>query len=236
MCDILLALHRARAVKPDLLVIGASWRDFPHDGVIAQKETATYELLCDAGDEVPDFMRLQGVEERAEYALKRVWSLFRFRNWIRMNMGALVNALTEPEREKNPQFFQDRGEVDRRQISKLVQARYSAYEIKYPNQQTACLDKALSLVELDQTRLAVINMPVSSLWFELDPSGQQRDAANLLRAVGGRAGFHRDASRLYGNGFFIDSRHLGRKGALAFSRWLAGEVAVEFKIDPKPAQ
>jgi hypothetical protein len=226
MCDILLALHRALAMDPDMVIVGTSWRDYPDDAGIDPRETAAYELLFDVGYDVPDYMRLTGAERRVDYGLKQVWSLFRYRHWIKMNMGALANAVADPGREKNPILFQHRGQVDWAAAARRIAAVYGTVEREYPNRQSLCLERAVDVGALSRAQLSLVSMPRSRLWFSMDPDTQQVDSEKLLRsaAVRGGAGYL-NASRLCGDEYFIDSRHLNQEGAVHFSRWLAREIA-----------
>jgi hypothetical protein len=226
MCDILLALHRALATDPDMVVLGTSWRDYPDDKRIDPKETATYELLFDATYDLPEYLLLADMEERADYGLKKLWSLFRYRHWIKMNMGALANAVADPGREKNPILFQHRGQVDWAAVAERIEAVYRADKRRYPNRQSQCLEKAVAVGVQARAELSVVSMPRSSLWFEMDLGSKQVDSQDLLRSVaelGGGALL--DASRLCEDEYFIDSRHLNREGAIHFSQWLAREIA-----------
>ncbi len=226
MCDMLLALHRALAIDPDLVVLGTSWRDYPDDKRIDPKETATYELLFDATYDLPEYMLLANMEERADYGLKKLWSLFRYRNWIKMNMGALANAVADPDREKNPILFQHRGRVDWAAVAGQIETVYHADKRRYPNRQSQCLEKAVAVGVQARAELSIVNMPRSSLWFEMDPGSQHVDLQDLLRSVAeSSAGILLDASRLCGDDYFIDSRHLNGEGAIHFSQWLAREIA-----------
>jgi|GEM_PF-4269433 hypothetical protein len=226
MCDMLLALHRALAIDPDLVVLGTSWRDYPDDKTIDPKETATYELLFDATYDLPEYMLLADMEERADYGLKKFWSLFRYRHWIKMNMGALANAVADPDREKNPILFQHRGQVDWAVAAERIEAIYRADKRRYPNRQSQCLEKAVAVSVQARAKLSVVSMPRSSLWFKMDPGSKQADSQDLLRwvAASGGATFL-DGSRLCGDEYFIDSRHLNREGAIHLSQWLAREIA-----------
>ncbi len=225
MCDILLALHRALAMDPDMVVIGTSWRDYPNDFIIDPRETATYELLFDVDNDVPDYMRLSDVEQRVDYGLKQVWSLFRYRHWIKMNMGALANAIVDPGREKTPIFFQNRGQVDWVAAARRIEMVYGAAERRYPNYQSRCLEKAVEVGASLGKSLSIVSMPRSSLWYSIDPANQQANAEALLRLAASRGGArYLNASRMCGDEYFIDSRHLNQEGAIRFSQWLALEI------------
>ena len=226
MCDILLSLHRALAAEPDAIVIGASWREMPPDTRIKPKATATYALLFDSSFDLPEFMRLSGVEERAEYEVKRRWALFNFRHWIRLNLGALGRALTDPTREKNPEFFAPVRSVDWEATAEMVEAEYAAHPRQYPNRQSICLQKALDVSRRAGVVTVVLNMPVSSLWFDVDDRGEQGATIDLMQTACGDSERFIDASTAFADTFFTDSRHLRRDGALTFSRALADSLAI----------
>ncbi len=226
MCDILLSLHYALQTHPDFVVIGTSLRDYPQETLVDPKGTASYELLYDPAFAVPDFMALSGVEERIDSSIKNAWNFFRFRNWIRMNAGALFRAIADPAAQRERLFFAANGAPDWGELGRVVGRYYDQSTRRYPNAQVSCLERVLGIGENSGTRLLVVNMPVSSVWFALDERGMQPELDRLLRSVGAENGVdYIDAAQQHPDADFIDSSHLNREGALSFSRWLAREIA-----------
>lgn len=223
VCDYLLSVQRAELAKPDLLIVGTSWRDLAGDSEVDPKKTAVYQLLYAQHERLPGFLKRTRYEEIADYELGKLWSLYRYRRWIRINSGALMNALIEPNREKNPQFFEMAEKVDWSRLRRLVKAQYENSERVYPNKQTECLQRLL--LAAPSYQILVVNLPVSSLWFKEDPDTMQDDAWDYIQKEVEQAGARQlDASSLCKDNFFIDSRHLGKQGSLYFTKWLADKI------------
>ena len=223
VCDYLLSFQRAQLATPDLIVIGISWRDFLNDDEVDPKNTGVYKLLYDGNENVPEFMKTDSFEENTELKLKQVWSLYKYRQWIRMNSGSLIRAIIEPSREKNIRYFVESPDTDWNRIEFLVRASYEKSDRVYPNKQSVCMEEMLSLKQ--QTKILVVNLPIHSLWFKEDRYGMQVAYKEMVENVLGlNAIQYVDASSVCRDGYFIDSKHLGVVGSLFFSEWLAENI------------
>jgi hypothetical protein len=230
MCDMLLALRHVAAIQPDVVVIGTAPRDYPQEETLAPQSTAAFELLAGPHLQVPNFMRVEGIEARLDQYLKDTWSLYKYRNWIRLNSGALFKALADPKADRDRRFFAKRQEVDWALGATNVSRYLQAEQRRYPNCQSRCLEDLVSGKTADAPDFLVVNMPLSSLWSELDNNGVVAQAAQLMRDTSTGAGVdYVDASRLMEDEFFVDASHLNRQGAVAFSAWLADTLAQQQK-------